>query len=89
MAKETTNTTKSVAAPTDMEYVEIPAKDLFDVPFGGFWNNKDHYGPGTHLVSAEVAAHLRERLEVWRDEQIRQLRPNADKRVTSAMQRNG
>jgi len=73
---------KPAEATPNMVYVEIPAKDLFDKPFDGVWNNRNHYKPGqTYLLEEAEAAFIKERLELWRAEQIRQLRPNADPRI--------
>lgn len=76
-------TTKLETAP-DMEYITVPDRDLFDHPFSGIWINKTEYKPGTHLVEKGIAMYLKERLDVWQQEQIRQLRPNPDKRVNAA-----
>jgi hypothetical protein len=78
-----TTETKVKPAP-DMEYITIPERDLFDHPFSGIWINRTEYKPGTHLVEKDVAMFLKERLDIWQTEQIRQLRPNADKRVSAA-----
>lgn len=75
--------TKVKAAP-EMEYITIPEKDLFDHPFSGIWINRTEYKPGTHLVEKDIAMFLKERLDTWQHEQMRQLRPNPDKRVSAA-----
>lgn len=73
------------APAVEMEYVEIPAKDLFDNPHPAIWNNKREFKPGKHLVSPDDAAYIRERLKIFQAEQIRQLRPNSDPRVRTGM----
>lgn len=60
------------------EYVTIPATDLFDNPHPSLWLNRDEYKPGmSHLVTEDIAASLKERLQVFKDSQIRILRPQS------------
>ena len=66
------------------EYITIPDKDIFNQPFQGFWNNRDHYKPGTHLVPPNVAGHLKERLAIWQAMNIRLLQPFVDGRAQRA-----
>lgn len=58
-------------------FVKIPATDIYDVPFDGLWINRDHYAPGTHLLSQERADEIEFRLARWQDEMIRLLRPSS------------
>ncbi len=69
------------------EYITIPEKDIHGQPFAGFDNNRDHYGPGTHLVPPNVAEHLKERLAVWQASCIRMLQPFVDARAQRAADR--
>ena len=70
------------------EYIDIPAVDLYEFPFEGFWLNNDHFKPGKHLVPPKVAEHLKERLEAWRAGDIRLMRPGRDKKTTHQLDRS-
>lgn len=73
--------TKAAPAKEQYEYITIPDRDLFDNPMHSFWLNKNEYKPGTHFVPAPVAAHLRERLEIFNRQQIRLMQPGVDKKA--------
>lgn len=70
------------------EYVDIPAVDLYEFPFDGFWINNTHFKPGKHLVPPAVAIGLKERLEAWRAADIRLMRPGAHKKTTQQLERS-
>lgn len=69
-----------------MEYVTIPAKDLFDAAFPDIWHNRTKYEAGkTHLVPVEVAKDLKERLNIFAAQQIRILQPKKDTKAIDAV----
>jgi hypothetical protein len=59
-------------------YVTIPDVDLYNYKFEGISVNQDNYKPGKHLVSADIADTLEDRLKVWSDYNTRLMRPQAD-----------
>lgn len=61
-------------------YVTIESEDLYNYKFDGIWINQDHYKPGTHLVSSDIADTLEDRLQAWRAYNVRLMRPQADKK---------
>lgn len=56
-------------------YVTIPDRDPYDFLFDGIYLNNEHFKPGKHLVSPDVAASLEERLKAWNDYNVRLMRP--------------
>ena len=66
------------------EYLTIPARDIHGQPFEGFGINNERYGPGTHLLPPNLAVHLKERLRVWEQINIRMLQPFVDARAQRA-----
>lgn len=52
-------------------YVNIPDRDPYDYRFDGVWINRVHYAPGRHLVSAEIADELEQRVEIWQRSMLR------------------
>jgi hypothetical protein len=67
-------------------YVTIPDVDLYNYKFGGISINHDTYKSGKHLVSADVADTLEDRLRVREAGDKRLMRPQAD---VSALQQIG
>jgi len=77
-------------APTAEEYVrvEIPLTDLFDHGHPGVQLNRHKFEPGkTYLLRGDVALEVKRRLAMFHDEQIRLLRPNADRKALNDVNR--
>lgn len=77
-------------APTSEEYVrvEIPSADLFDHTHPGVQLNRHKFEPGkTYLLRGDVALEVKRRLAMFHDEQVRLLRPNADRKALSDVNR--
>lgn len=80
-ASEITETTAPVINPEDYMYVKIPQADLFDQPHPGVRLNRYKFEAGrTYRVRGEVGKEVEERLQMFHNEQVRLLRPNADRR---------
>lgn len=80
-ASEIREVTKSL--PSTEKFVEItmPATDLYDHTHPGVQLNRHKFEPGkTYLVRADVAAEITMRLKMFDREQVRLLRPNADRK---------
>jgi hypothetical protein len=76
--------------PTKEEYVkvEIPATDLFDHTHPGVQLNRHRFDPGrTYLLRGDVALEVKRRLLMFHNEQVRLLRPNADRKALSDVNR--
>jgi hypothetical protein len=76
--------------PTREEYVkvEIPLADLFDHTHPGVQLNRHKFEPGkTYLLRGDVALEVKRRLAMFHDEQIRLLRPNADRKALNDVNR--
>jgi hypothetical protein len=76
--------------PTREEYVkvEVPATDLFDHTHPGVQLNRHKFEPGkTYLLRGDVALELKTRLAIFHDEQVRLLRPNADRKALNDVNR--
>lgn len=76
--------------PTAEEYVkiEIPATDLFDHTHPGVQLNRHKFEPGrTYMLRGDVALEVKRRLLMFHDEQVRLLRPNADRKALSDVNR--
>jgi hypothetical protein len=76
--------------PTREEYVkvEIPLADLFDHSHPGVQLNRHKFEPGkTYLLRGDVALEVKRRLAMFHDEQIRLLRPNADRKALNDVNR--
>jgi hypothetical protein len=76
--------------PTREEYVkvEVPAADLFDHTHPGVQLNRHKFEPGkTYLLRGDVALELKTRLAIFHDEQVRLLRPNADRKALNDVNR--
>jgi hypothetical protein len=77
-------------APTAEEYVrvEIPSSDLFDHTHPGVQLNRHKFEPGkTYLLRGDVALEVKRRLAMFHDEQVRLLRPNADRKALNDVNR--
>lgn len=77
-------------APTAEEYirVEIPLTDLFDHGHPGVQLNRHKFEPGkTYLLRGDVALEVKRRLAMFHDEQVRLLRPNADRKALNDVNR--
>lgn len=77
-------------APTAEEYVrvEIPASDLFDHSHPGVQLNRHKFEPGrTYMLRGDVALEVKRRLAMFHDEQVRLLRPNADRKALADVNR--
>jgi hypothetical protein len=76
--------------PTAEEYVkvEIPLTDLFDHSHPGVQLNRHKFEPGkTYLLRGDVALEVKRRLAMFHDEQVRLLRPNADRKALADVNR--
>lgn len=76
--------------PTREEYVkvEIPFADLFDHTHPGVQLNRHKFEPGkTYLLRGDVALEVKRRLAMFHDEQVRLLRPNADRKALNDVNR--
>lgn len=76
--------------PTAEEYVkvEIPSSDLFDHTHPGVQLNRHKFEPGkTYLLRGDVALEVKKRLAMFHDEQVRLLRPNADRKALNDVNR--
>lgn len=80
----------AMVPPTREEHVrvEIPATDLFDHTHPGVQLNRHRFEPGkTYLLRGDVALEVKRRLLMFHDEQVRLLRPNADRKALSDVNR--
>jgi len=69
-------------------YVSIPATDLFDQPHPGVRLNRHKFEAGkTYTVRAEAAIEVEDRLKKFSIEQVRLLRPNADRKSLNEVNR--
>jgi len=76
--------------PTAEEYVkvEMPLTDLFDHGHPGVQLNRHKFEPGkTYLLRGDVALEVKRRLAMFHDEQVRLLRPNADRKALADVNR--
>lgn len=76
--------------PTNEEYVkvEMPLADLFDHTHPGVQLNRHKFEPGkTYLLRGDVALEVKKRLAMFHDEQVRLLRPNADRKALADVNR--
>src|SRR5579859_379278 len=85
MSKSEAPDMKEVVKPTptgdDKMYVTIPATDLFDQPHPGVRLNRYKFEAGkTYSIRAEWALEVEDRLKKFNVEQVRLLRPNADRK---------
>lgn len=76
--------------PRKEEYVRVnmPLTDIFDHSHPGVQLNRHKFEPGkTYLLRADVALEVNKRLAMFHDEQVRLLRPNADRKALSDVNR--
>lgn len=88
-ASEITEVAKS-ATPDTAKFVEItiPASDLYDHTHPGVQLNRHKFEPGkTYLVRQDVANEITMRLKMFDREQVRLLRPNADRKALNDVNR--
>src|SRR5437899_6044557 len=79
-ASEITETTAPKATGEVMR-VDIPATDLFDQPHPGVRLNRHKFEAGkAYLVRSDVTLEVEDRLKKFNVEQVRLLRPNADRK---------
>jgi hypothetical protein len=91
MSLEKSVNAASEARPThkqDWVYVTIPERDMFDMPFQGIGINRDHYGPGTHLVPPGIAEEILTILARAQAQDMRILQPRKDMKALEALYRN-
>lgn len=69
-------------------YVTIPDTDLFDMPHQPVIINGIPYGPGTHLLEAELAGTVEERLKAYTQSNVRILQPRRDFSAEQTVDRN-
>ena len=79
--------TKSDKLDAGWRYVTVPAFDIYEYKFPGIDINRDHYGPGTHLVAPDVATELEAILKRAAEADIRLLRPRPRKADQVAVNR--
>ena len=79
MSEANTKVEVSEDNKADWEYVTIPETDLYDEPHPSIWNNRREFAPGTHHLSPEMAADLKDRLKVFAASQRRILRGTPDR----------
>lgn len=86
MSKLEVSEIKEVPKPTlssnEMVYITIPAADLYDHTHPGVQLNRVRFEAGrTYHVRAEIADEINDRLKKFAGEQVRLLRPNADRKA--------
>jgi hypothetical protein len=80
-AAEITEVTKTIPTAEEFMVVAIPQADLFDQPHPGVRLNRHKFEAGkTYRVRSEVALEVEDRLKKFNVEQVRLLRPNADRK---------
>ena len=80
--KPTSSTTTTIDK-SNWEWVEVPERDLFDVPHTGVNLNLEHYGPGKHLLDPQRATTIKELLRRRLEGDMRILRPTPDKQAVA------
>lgn len=87
-ANEITEVAKPVVPSDELTYVTIPANDLFDHSHPGVQLNRHKFEAGkTYRVRQDVAAEVQMRLNMYAAEQVRLLRPNADRKALTDVNR--
>lgn len=87
-ASEIKEAKKPAVAPDEFVYVAIPATDLFDQPHPGVRLNRHKFEAGkTYAVRADVGMEVEDRLKKFNIEQVRLLRPNADRKSLNEVNR--
>jgi hypothetical protein len=80
-ASEITEVSKTVVTKDKFVEITMPSTDLYDHTHPGVQLNRHKFEPGkTYLVRADVAAEIQMRLKMFDREQVRLLRPNADRK---------
>jgi hypothetical protein len=80
-ASEIQEVAKSTPSPEKFVEITIPASDLYDHTHPGVQLNRHRFEPGkTYLVRQDVASEITMRLKMFDREQVRLLRPNADRK---------
>lgn len=64
--------------PAGHQYVVIPKKNIIGWDHPGVGINLKHWGPGTHLVTDELAGEINRILENYNHEIIRIMKPDRD-----------
>jgi hypothetical protein len=70
-------------------WVEVPAEDIFELPFPSIRVNLLEFGPGKHYVDADLADWIEDRVAVRQRADIAILRKNPDREMLKVMTRNG
>lgn len=83
-----TPATKAEKLDAGWRYVTVPATDIYEYKFPGVDINRDHYGPGTHLLPAGIADELEAILKRANEADIRLLRPRPRKVDQAAVNRS-
>lgn len=80
-ASEIKEVSKPIPKADENMLVTIPATDLFDQPHPGVRLNRHKFEAGkTYSVRGDIAAEVETRLSMFHGEQVRLLRPNADRK---------
>lgn len=64
-------------------YVEVPAQDIYEYEFQGFWINNTHFKPGKHLLAADWADEAERIIRVWDAANRRLLRATPHRQTLS------
>lgn len=72
---------------SEMEYVTIPERDLFDMPHPNIQLNNNKYGPGTHHLTKLIALYVKDRLKAYERGNVRLMRNIKDSEAETLMQR--
>lgn len=64
-------------------FVEVPARDIYEYEFQGFWINNTHFKPGKHLLEADWADEAERILRVWDAASRRLLRATPHRQTLS------
>jgi hypothetical protein len=87
-ASEVKESVKPTPTGDEFMYVSIPLTDLFDQPHPGVRLNRIKFEAGrTYSVRADVAIEVEDRLKKFNIEQVRLLRPNADRKSLNEVNR--
>jgi hypothetical protein len=87
-ASEIKESVKPTPTGDEFMYVSIPQTDLFDQPHPGVRLNRHKFEAGkTYSVRADVAIEVEDRLKKFNVEQVRLLRPNADRKSLNEVNR--
>lgn len=79
---------RKIDSTKDYVQVTIPSTDLFDVTHPGVQLNRHKFEAGkTYLVRGDVAREVNDRLKRFATEQVRLLRPNADRKALNDVNR--